>query len=172
MAVENIYIYIFRYPYYINRYRPIYRKFRACNENPCCSRVTCIIKKKFKVDKIQHRMHQHRSVHLKISRVKRRKYIYIYIKRNFKKAITKSYHSNIGWNIKTLRKPRTYHGNIARTSHTHISIYTFPLGGEKITHTNPKKFYILINSYKPNLSIYLPTWSSNIPAIKNNPQSS
>lgn len=77
-------------------------------------------------------MRQHRSVHLKISKVKRRRY-----KKKFKGA-TQSYHTVI---LDEILKPLESHELTMVILHElHIYIYTFPLGGEEITYTNSKKF--------------------------------
>lgn len=133
MDAENIY---FNFVVTSYKSRAKYRKFRergnvSNNENPPCSRVTRIIKNS---KSIKFNVRQHRSVHLKISKVKRRRY-----KKKFKGA-TQSYHTVI---LDEILKPLESHELtmvILHELHIYIYIYTFPLGGEKITYTNSKKF--------------------------------
>lgn len=117
------------------------RKFReresniANNENPHrCSRVTRIIKNS-KLIKFNAR--QHRSVHLKISKVKRRRYKKK--EKNFKGAtIAQSYHTVI---LDEILKPLESHELTMVILHElHIYIY-IPTWTKKITHTNPKKSF-------------------------------
>lgn len=124
--------------------RPKCRKFReresniANNENPHrCSRVTRIIKNS-KLIKFNAR--QHRSVHLKISKVKRRRYKKK--EKNFKGAtIAQSYHTVI---LDEILKPLESHELtmvILHELHIYIYIYSY-LDEKNHSHQPKKKFYI------------------------------
>lgn len=111
--------------------RAKYRKFRergnvSNNENPPCSRVTRIIKNS---KSIKFNVRQHRSVHLKISKVKRRRY-----KKKFKGA-TQSYHTVI---LDEILKPLESHELtmvILHELHIYIYIHSHLEGKKSLTPT-------------------------------------